>query len=68
MKWLWLRRFMCRFLKHMPEEHQICGRVIGIRCGRCGEPYPMCVWCKERPATMTVRGSGEHVCRTCVGF
>ena len=70
MKWLWLRRLICRFFKHVPEEYTIsaCSPIIkGIRCSRCSELYPMCDWCKERPATMTVRGSGEQVCRGCIG-
>lgn len=70
MSWLWLRRLICRIIKHLPEEYTIseCSPIItGIRCSRCGEEYPRCVWCNLRPATMTVRGSGEQVCRSCIG-
>lgn len=71
----WWRRFswrrtVCRFRKHVPEEFVIsaCTPIAkGIRCKRCGEQWPQCEWCGVRPATSVVQGSGEDVCRHCVG-
>lgn len=69
-KW---QRLICRAFKHVPEEYTIveggpnAPNPKGIRCKRCGELWPQCAWCGERPATMTVEGMNEEVCRRCVG-
>jgi hypothetical protein len=67
---MWLRRLICRLRRHVPVEYTIsaCSPIEkGIRCSRCGETYPMCVWCKVRPATMKLENTGESICRDCVG-